>query len=289
MKRVIFSMIGLFLIITGFISCEKNETLQPIDTEIDYFDIADKPKSKWNELDYLSDSIYNAFGVKVIYEYTPRLIRNGNAFYYPPNYKNALDYTRLMLAKFWLDPLKENFPKYYANETPREYILMGGSYHHDPVSLTVGSGAGFNGQFYRLGMGSVNAFNRSNKDWLFDHLVILWHEHSHNQDVKYGRGVTFDNISVGTYYKEFWVQKSLAQANSDGFFRNYGGFAPEEDFATTVEHITRFPENDVLKLIETNTKLKSKYTYIMKFYADKGMNLHRLQALCDSVIFKTNY
>lgn len=270
-------------------SCDKNEVITDIDESIDYFDIKDKPKEKWNELDHLCDSIYKAYGVKVIYEFTPKIIRNGNAFYYPANYEKALEYTRLMVAKFWLDPLKNIFPKYYDAETPREYILMGGYYHHDPVATNVGSGAGFNGQFYRLGMGGVNLFDKSNKPWLFDHLVILWHEHAHNQDVKYGRGPLFDNISVGTYYKEYWSTKTLQQANQDGFFRAYGGFAPEEDFATTVEHLTRFPKSDVLTLIETNAKLKAKYNFVTKFYGDKGMDLHKLQQACDSVIYKTTY
>ncbi|MCA5004300.1 hypothetical protein IPZ78_03905 [Sphingobacterium sp. WQ 366] len=285
--------IKLFLSMTmlAFLSqsCEKSEEITTIDESIDYFDIVDKPKDKWNELDYLCDSIYKAYGTKVIYEFTPKIIRNGNAFYYPATYDKSLAYTRLMVDKFWLKPLKDNFPEYHSKETPREYIIMGGYYHNTPVATNQGSGAGFNGQFYRLGMGGINNFDKQNKANLHDHLVILWHEHAHNQDVKYGRGPLFDNISVGTYYKEQWSTKTLAQANSDGFFRNYGGFAPEEDFATTVEHITRFPENTVTTLINTNDKLKTKYNFVMKFYQDKGLNLHRLQVLCDSVVYKTNY
>ena len=288
MKNINFIAILLVILLTTF-SCTKSEEILTLDDEIDYFDISDKPKHKWNELDSLCDSIYKAYGVKVIYEFTPRLIRTGAAFYYPPNYHNALEYTRLMVAKFWLDPVKKNFPKYLNTEMPREYILMGGSYHGTQVNIGESSGAGFNGQFYRLGMGSVNLFNKSDRAWLYNHLVILWHEHAHNQDQKYGRGETFDKISAGTYYAEAWTTKSDPDANKDGFFRKYGGFAPEEDFATTVEHITRFSKSSVETFITQSEKLKTKYLYLSKFYNDKGMDLHRLHELCDSVVNKTNY
>lgn len=284
LRTVVIACLGCILIF----SCQKESALHT-NGEIDYFDIVDKPKSKWNELDTLCDSIYREFGVKIIYEYTPKMIRQGQAFYYPPNYEKALAYTRLMLAKFWLDPLKKNFPKYFKNETPVEYVLMGGGYHNDPIDVQLGQGAGFNGQFYRLGMGSVNEFDQNDKAWLHNHLVILWHEHAHNQDVKYGRGEVFDRISVGTHYNEYWITKSMAEAHNDGFFRPYGGFAPVEDFATTVEHLTRYPKQEVLALVETNEKFKSKYALITKFYMDKGMDLHRLQVVCDSVVNQTNY
>ncbi|OOG19667.1 hypothetical protein BWD42_07075 [Sphingobacterium sp. CZ-UAM] len=287
MKTLYYLLI--LLGISVFHSCKTEENNPTIDQKIDYFDITDKPKEKWNELDSLCDSIYNAFGVKVIYEYTPRLIRTGYAYYYPPSYEKALAYTRLMLAKFWLPTVKKAFPDYFAREIPREFILMGGYYHSTQSDLNAASGAGFNGQFYRLGMGGINMFDKSDKDELYDHLVTLWHEHAHNQDVKYGRSKYFDNISVGTYYKEAWSTKSNSTANKDGFFSAYGGFAPEEDFATGVEYITRKSKQEVLSLIETNEKLKTKYAFIYRFYNDKGMDLHRLHELCDSVVFKTTY
>lgn len=284
MKKVHLSISIIILAIVVLTACKKEEKLSLPAANTDYFAINNKPRDKWNALDSLCDSLYRDYGVKIVYEYTPQVIRP-NEFYYPPNYDKALAYTRNVLKRLWLEPLKKDFPAYFKDQTPVEFVLMGGYYHFHPTNTDVGSGAGFNGQFYRLGMGGINQLNLLDKAAVHDHVVILWHEHAHNQDQKYGRGEFFDRISVGTYYKEAWTTKTDAQANKDGFFRRYGGFAPEEDFATTVEHVTRYPKQDVLKLIDTNDKLKIKYNYLYKYYLDKGMDLHKLQ----QVIYKLIY
>lgn len=291
MKKIFAYTLLISIGMIAFLSCSKEDKVPLVKENIDYFTVTNKPKEKWNALDSLCDSLYKDYGVKIVYEYTPQMIQP-TAFYYPPAYHKALAYTRMIMKRLWLEPTKKNFPEYFKKEIPIEFILMGGGYHSDPIALNIGYGLGFNGQFYRLGMGNVNNLDLSNKDEVHDHLVILWHEHAHNQDVKYGRGEAFNRISVGTYYKEAWNTKTLVNTITDGFFPQptatpgYGGFAPEEDFATTVEYLTRHPKSEVLKLINSNEKQKIKYNLVNNFYLQKGMDLHKLQSIIYDLVYK---
>lgn len=285
MKKLFIYTLLILAGMSAFVSCSKEEKVSLEKENLDYFAITNKPKEKWNALDSLCDTLYRDYGVKIVYEYTPQMIRP-NDFYYPPAYDKALAYTRKVMKTLWLEPLKKNFPDYFKKETPIEFILMGGFYHGHPTNTAIAAGAGFNGQFYRLGMGGINNLDLSNKAAVHEHVVILWHEHAHNQDVKYGRGEIFDRVSVGTYYKEAWSTKNDVQAVTDGFFEAYGGFAPEEDFATTVEYLTRSPKSDAITLINSNEKLKRKYNLVTKFYLDKGMDLHKLQSIVYDLVYK---
>ena len=275
------------------IGCSKeNYPLGEVDEDIDYFSKREvKPKSQWNELDYLCDSIQKAYGVEIIYEYTPRII-SGNTFFMPPQYEYALPYTRVMLDKIWLKPLKENFPEFFERETPIEFILAGGFVHfNNPTATATAAGAGMNGQFYRLGMGGVNRFS-TNKAWLHDHIVTLYHEHAHQIDHKYGRGYLFDRVSQGKYYGlAGYSSKTEAQAQADGFWKGYGGYAPEEDFATNVEYMVRQPEAWIKSRIvqSKSLDLEKKYKMVHQKYLDMGVDLHKLQIVVDSVVNKVNY
>ncbi len=289
MKKI-FSVL---LAVIFLAACKKdNYPLGAVDENIDFFSKREvKPRSQWNELDYLCDSMRQAYGIEIIYEYTPRIVA-GNTFFMPPQYDKALPYTRLVLDKLWLKPLKENFPEFFAKETPIEFILAGGYIHfNDPTTTSTAAGAGLNAQFYRLGMGGVNAFS-TNKAWLWDHIVTLYHEHAHQIDHKYGRGYLFDRVSQGKYYGiPGYASVSEAQAQRDGFWYGYGGYAPEEDFATNVEYMADLPEARIKELIaiSQSVALETKYKMVHQKYLDMGMDLHKLHVMLDSVVYKVNY
>lgn len=289
MKKFLYIMLSIFFLT----ACKKeNYPLGEVDENVDYFSKREvKPKSEWNELDYLCDSIQKAYGVEIIYEYTPRIIA-GTTFFMPPQYDKALPYTRIMLNKIWLKPLKEKFPVFFNGETPIEFILAGGFIHfNDPTLTATAAGAGLNAQFYRLGMGGVNNFSTS-KSWLYGHIVTLYHEHAHQIDHKYGRGYLFDRVSQGKYYGlAGYSSRTEAQAQRDGFWRAYGGYAPEEDFATGVEHMVRYPESTIKQLIATSQSLDldTKYKMVHQMYLDMGVNLHELHNVVDSVVYQVNY
>jgi substrate import-associated zinc metallohydrolase lipoprotein len=289
MKKIIY----IFLSVLLLTACKKeNYPLGEVDENVDYFSKRTvKPQSEWNELDYLCDSIQKAFGVEIIYEYTPRIIA-GTTFFMPPQYDKALPYTKVMLNKIWLKPLKEEFPEFFKGETPIEFILAGGYIHfNNPTATATAAGAGLNGQFYRLGMGGVNNFSTS-KSWLSGHIVTLYHEHAHQIDHKYGRGYEFDRISQGKYYGlAGYSSRSEAQAQRDGFWRAYGGYAPEEDFATGVEHMVRYPEATIKQLLATSGSLDlaDKYKMVHQMYLDMGVDLHQLHSVVDSVVYQVNY
>lgn len=288
MKKLLYVLSLLFII-----GCSKdNYPLGEIDENVDYFSKREvKQKSQWNELDYLCDSIQKAYGVEIIYEYTPRII-SGNTFFMPPQYEMALPYTKIMLDKIWLKPLKENFPEFFDKETPIEFILAGGFVHfNNPTATATAAGAGMNAQYYRLGMGGVNRFSTS-KAWLHDHIVTLYHEHAHQIDHKYGRGYLFDRVSQGKYYGlSGYSSKTEAQAQADGFWKGYGGYAPEEDFATNVEYMVRQPEAWIKdKIVQSKSlDLEKKYKMVHQMYLDMGVDLHKLQIVVDSVVNKVNY
>ncbi|MEJ5053412.1 putative zinc-binding metallopeptidase [Sphingobacterium sp. MYb382] len=289
MKRYLCLLLVVFFIT----SCQKdNNPLGEVDETIDYFSKKQvKPKSQWNELDYLCDSIQKAFGVEIIYEYSPRII-GSSTFFMPPQYEFALPYTKVVLNKLWLKPLKESFPKFFDNETPIEFILAGGFVHfNDPTTTATAAGAGMNAQYYRLGMGGVNRFSTS-KAWLWDHIVTLYHEHAHQIDHKYGRGIPFDRTSQGKYYGiPGYASVNQAQARRDGFWTGYGGFAVEEDFATTVEYMLRLnqAQHAEQRRISESAALESKYRLVYQKYLDMGVDLHKLNVMLDSVVYKVNY
>lgn len=289
MKKLIYLVTVMFL----FMGCKKdNYPLGEVDETVDYFSKREvKPKAQWNELDYLCDSIQKAYGVEIIYEYTPRIIA-GTTFFMPPQYDKALPYTKIMLNKIWLKPLKETFPVFFKGETPIEFILAGGYVHfNDPTTTATAAGAGMNGQFYRLGMGGVNNFS-TQKNWLYDHIVTLYHEHAHQIDHKYGRGYMFDRVSQGKYYGlTGYASKTEAQAQADGFWKGYGGYAPEEDFATNVEYMVRYPESWIKgKITDSKSQdLEKKYKMVHQKYLDMGVDLHKLHTMVDSVVNKVNY
>lgn len=288
MKKIL-----LFCSLLFIFGCKKdNYPLEKVDQSIDFFSKRQlKPKSQWNELDILCDSMQKAYGVEVIYEYTPRII-SGNTFFMPPQYDKSLPYTKVMLNKMWLEPLKKNFPDFFKGETPIEFILAGGFVHfNNPTTTATAAGAGMNGQFYRLGMGGVNNFSTS-KGWLFDHIVTLYHEHAHQIDHKYGRGYLFDRVSQGKYYGlDGYRFKTEAEARADGFWKGYGGYAPEEDFATTVEYLVRYPESWIKDRIRESKSadLEKKYKMVYQKYLDMGVDLHKLHIIVDSVANKVNY
>lgn len=291
MKKLIYILSVLFII-----GCSKdNYPLGEVDETVDYFSKREvKPKSQWNELDYLCDSIQRAYGVEIIYEYTPRII-GGSTFFMPPQYDKALPYTKIMLDKIWLKPLKENFVEFFKRETPIEFILAGGFVHfNNPTATATAAGAGMNAQYYRLGMGGVNNFS-TNKAWLYDHIVTLYHEHAHQVDHKYGRGYLFDRISQGKYLgTPGYTSLNLSTdtiAQKAGFWKAYGGFAPEEDFATSVEYMVKFPESRIKQMVlkSNNLELEKKYNMVHQMYQDMGINLHKLHIVVDSVVNKVNY
>lgn len=271
--------------------------MQDAEEDVDYFSKKQvKPRIQWNELDYLCDSIQKKYGVEVIYEYTPRII-DGGTFFMPPQYEQALRYTKVVIEELWLKPLKAHFPEFYRKETPIEFILVGGKVHFNSPSTTAETGgAGLNAQFYRLGMGGVNRFSL-NKDWLFEHMCILYHEHAHQIDAKYGRGILYDRVSQGKYYGVTGylrnpltnVNRTNEEAQADGFFEPYGGYAPEEDFATSVEFMVRYPKATINEFISKNSDLSTKYKMVHQKYLGMNIDLHDLHHVVDSVVKNLNY
>lgn len=291
----------LFVCVICIFGCKKgNYTLDEVNENVDFFSKRRvKPQSQWNELDILCDSMQKAYGIEIIYEYTPRIIE-GSTFFMPPQYDKALPYTKVMLNKMWLEPLKKNFPTFFNAETPIEFILAGGYVHFNSATITnTAAGAGLNAQFYRLGMGGVNNFS-TEKKWLFDHIVTLYHEHAHQIDHKYGRGYFYDRVSQGKYYGltgYYYVkdangklrERTDDEAQKDGFFKPYGGYAPEEDFATSVEYMVKYPESKIRTFAARNADLDKKYKIVHQKYLDMGVDLHKLQIMVDSVANKVIY
>lgn len=277
-KTCILLLVVLLAVSTWITGCKKEEKIT-IDQPIDYTAIKKGPK---NGLDSLTDSLFNTYGVRVFYEFNPRII-DPTTFYVPAQYDRAKLYTKYVVEKLWLEPLKKHFPRFLQDQKPIEFLILGTYVHFNSISSGTAAGAGLNGQFYRLGMGGADgmAFTKAG---LRAHMNTLYHEHAHQLDQKFGRGYLYDRVSQGTYYQLNFQTKSLAQANTDGFFTAYGGFAPEEDFATTVESIVGLTRAQVQTIIAKNPKLATKYQMVYKFYLDKGIDLHEMHDILDQVV-----
>ncbi|MBZ4190289.1 putative zinc-binding metallopeptidase [Niabella beijingensis] len=280
MKKIYYKSF-LFLLcfmVILFFSCNK-ETALVREAPVDYLEVVHSgPK---NGLDSLIDTIQNNYGVQVYYQFTPRVI-DPTTFFTPTTYNRAMAYADIVVRKMWLGPLKQRFPKFWAEQKPIEFLIVGSAIKFNSISSGGAAGAGLNGQFYRLGMGGVDnmSFTRAT---VREHMCILFHEHAHQMDHKYGRGYDYDRVSQGEYYgTPGYTSRTDEQAQEDGFFRNYGGYAPEEDFATTVEACLRFSKDSIMKIVAKNDKLRKKYNMIYSKYLDMGMDLHEMKVYLDS-------
>ncbi|HVI46345.1 MAG TPA: putative zinc-binding metallopeptidase [Chitinophaga sp.] len=277
MKQVIKLFILTGLVAMTCLSCLKDKSPAITDT-IDYFAI---PKPV-NGLDSLIDTIQHTYGLRVIYKFDPRVI-DPTTFFVPASYDKAKGYTKYVVEKMWLQPISIFAPDFAKNQIPIEFLTVGTAIHFNSISSGGAAGAGLNAQYYRLGMGDVNSFS-INRAWIREHINILYHEHAHQLDHKFGRPKGYDQVSQGTYYDLQFQYKTDDQAQKDGFFRAYGGYQPVEDFATTVEAIMRFPKDSVMKIIAKNPKLEVKYKMVNAFYLSKGIDLHMMQVKLDSVV-----
>ncbi len=269
---ILASLIGLICF-----SCQKDEA-PVVNNTIDYFS-GGAPR---NGLDSLIDTIQNKYGLRVIYEFNPRTI-DPSTFYVPALYDPAKQYTKNVIEKMWLEPISIFAPEFLKHQIPIEFLTVGTYIHFNSITSGTAAGAGLNAQYYRLGMGGVNsyAFTRA---WIREHMNTLYHEHAHQLDQKFGRPKGYDQVSQGTYYDLQYSTKTEATAQKDGFFRNYGGYQPVEDFATTVEAMMRFPKDSILRIVAKSSKLETKYKMVNAFYLSKGIDLHMMQAKLDSVV-----
>jgi substrate import-associated zinc metallohydrolase lipoprotein len=284
MKKNIYALSGFMLMVAimAFVSCKKESKLEK-EAPIDFLELPQNAVK--NGLDSLIDTIQRDYGVKVYYQFTPRII-DPTTFFTPTSYDRAVSYTNIMVTKLWLGPLKQRFPKFWANEKPIEFLIVGSAIKFNSISSGGAAGAGLNGQFYRLGMGAVDNLSFTNKTTLRSHITTLYHEHAHQMDHKYGRGYAYDRVSQGNYYGIAYSGKTTAQAQTDGFFEPYGGYAPEEDFATTVGACLTFTKDSVLRIVAKNPKLKTKYEMVYQKYLNMGMDLHDMKTYLDSAVAK---
>lgn len=277
MKKVIRLSILATLISLFCLSCLKDKAPVVNDT-VDYFAIG----TPQNALDSLIDTIQHTYGLRVIYKFEPRVI-DPTTFFVPAMYDKAKDYTKNIVEKMWLQPISIYAPEFSKHQIPIEFLTVGSAIHFNSISAGTAAGAGLNAQYYRLGMGDVNNFSFT-RAWMREHICILYHEHAHQLDQKFGRPKGYDQVSQGTYYDLQYGSRSDAQAQRDGFFRAYGGYQAVEDFATTVEAMLRFPKDSVLKIVAKNPKLETKYKMVNAFYLSKGIDLHVMQVKLDSVV-----
>jgi substrate import-associated zinc metallohydrolase lipoprotein len=277
MKKIYAFVLVVVLASSAFITGCKKDTKIDIEEPIDYLSIK---KGPWNGLDSLTDTIFRTYGVRVFYEFNPRII-DPTTFYVPAQYEKAKLYSKYVVEKMWLEPLKKNFPKFWNDQKPIEFLILGTYVHFNSITSGLAAGAGLNGQFYRLGMGGADGLSFT-KATLREHMCTLYHEHAHQLDQKYGRGYAYDRVSQGSYYqlnylfKPNGVRRTDNEAQIDGFFTPYGGFAPEEDFATSVEFMVRYSKAQIQTIVAKNPKLATKYQMVYKFYLDKGIDLHEM-------------
>ncbi|TKC03931.1 substrate import-associated zinc metallohydrolase lipoprotein [Pedobacter frigoris] len=284
MKNIYLMVLAVMFIASTFITgCKKDDEIV-VEELIDYTAVK---KGPWNGLDSLTDTIFKNYGVRVYYEFNPRVI-DPTTFYVPPQYDKAKLYTKYVVEKLWLEPLKKNFPMFFNNQKPIEFLILGTYVHFNSISSGTAAGAGLNGQFYRLGMGGADKIAYT-KAGLRDHMNTLFHEHAHQLDQKFGRGYLYDRVSQGTYYQLNYLRKpdnttrTDNDAQLDGFFTPYGGFAPEEDFATSVESMIRYSKAQIQTIVAKNPKLANKYQMVYKFYLDKGIDLHQMHDILNQV------
>jgi substrate import-associated zinc metallohydrolase lipoprotein len=277
MKQAIKLLLFVLLAVSVCISCRKDQ-MPVIKDTIDYFNYG-APK---NDLDSLIDSVQQKYGVRIIYEFDPRVI-DPTTFFVPPVYDQAKAYAKNVVEKTWLEPISIYAPEFGKKQLPIEFLEVGTGIHFNVISSGGSVGAGLNAQYYRLGIGGVDDYSFS-RAWIRENICIVYHEHAHQLDQKYGRPKGYDQVSQGTYYDLEYQTKTDEQAQLDGFFRAYGGYQAVEDFATTVEAMIRFPKDSILRIVAKNPKLATKYQMVNNFYLTKGIDLSLMQTKLDSTV-----
>src|SRR5690606_38410880 len=272
MEKIKFIYILLIItVLTTHTSCSKQGK------DIPY----EEPDIVWNvdnPTDSLIKDIYDRYQSKILYKWDQRYVST-SATATPPRFELIYPYIDIVLQKLFISSYDSQNSEFMRRNLPIQLLMIGSRINYNNGDEGGFTGSGAAAQFSRIMVAGVNEFDLANRSWLASQVGTLHHELAHALDKKYGRPLTYDEVSKGLYaISTSFTSFTEAEARSRGFWRPYGMSNESEDFASFVDGIVGNPKAEVLAIVNQNERLKKKYHLIMNFYKDLGIDLHEINA-----------
>lgn len=279
MKKCCFLLMSIGVLA---LSCKKSEDKIPYE-EPNLSQVID------NETDSLIKDLYDRYQTKVIYKWDQRYIST-SAQATPPRFELIYPYLDIVVQKLFISSYDSQNSDFMRKNLPIQLLLIGSRVDYNNGEEGGFSGSGAAAQFSRIMVAGINELNLNNRSWLNSQVATLHHELAHALDKKYGRPLSYDDVSKGLYaisssFRDF----TNAEARERGFWRAYGMTNESEDFASFVDGIVQTPKEEVLEIINANELMKTKYQMIMNFYNALGIDLHEINAYISSALENDTY
>src|SRR5690606_3185447 len=265
------------VIMTTLGSCAKDSEIIPYE----------EPDIEWNPdnpTDSLIKDMYERYQTKILYKWDQRYIST-SAVATPPRFELIYPYIDVVVQKLFISSYDSQNSEFMRRNLPIQLLLVGSRVNYNNGEEASFTGSGAAAQFSRIMVAGINEYNLDNRSWLGSQVATLHHELAHALDKKYGRPLTYDEVSKGLYaISTSFTSFTEAEARSRGFWRPYGMSNESEDFASFVDGIVGNPKAEVLAIVNQNERLKKKYHLIMNFYKDLGIDLHEINAYITSAL-----
>lgn len=276
MKEIIYPA-GIFLALVILVSCNKKGEVIPYE----------EPDIVWNvdnPTDSLIKDMYDRYQTKIIYKWDQRYIST-SAVATPPRFELIYPYIDVVIQKLFVSSYDSQNSEFMRRNLPIQLLLVGSRINYNNGEEASFTGSGAAAQFSRIMVAGINEYNLENRSWLGSQVATLHHELAHALDKKYGRPLTYDEVSKGLYaISTSFTSFTESEARSRGFWRPYGMSNESEDFASFVDGIVGNPEDEVMEIVNQNERLKKKYHLIMNFYKELGIDLHEINKYITSAL-----
>lgn len=276
MKKYIYHIALISVLVLGFMSCTKEEfteTIFPTDATDDMDEL-----DRWLDKNYTRP--YN-----VDFQYKWKDIESDIKKTLTPADSAKAAKLAIIVKYLWFDAYNEVVgTDFLKANTPRQIVLIGSPGYENNGTMVLGTAEGG----YKVTLYMVNTLTEEtlrNYDVLEQYyFTTLHHEFTHILNQKKPYDPDFDKISVGNYVSGSWYLVDADEALQKGFIRNYAMVEGREDFAETMaQYITNSDETWASKLNRAgasgaaiiNRKLEMIRTYMADTWNLDIDELHR--------------
>lgn len=248
-----------------------------------------------DEIDqYLQENFVDRLGVAVRYKYVDRYVDQTKRV--SPPAREVVIPMMDFLNEFWIDPYVAvpNGSQFFRNHVPAEIVLIGSSIFNEDGTVTLGTAdAGA-----RITLTECNDIDVNDREWVFQQLLVIYHEFAHIVHQRYDLPPNWQLISPEGYTSAgSWYNLTEAEALERGFVTNYATLNFNEDFAEMVSSILYDPDfyeryiEDETNCTSTacerrnegRAKLRQKYNSVLNHYqAVTGVDLLSVRSVIQS-------
>lgn len=279
MKKNIFKIFAILLIVVLASSCKKEEAL---DVDFSQYNI-DNPVANTALDKWLTSTFVDEYNIDVIYRY--------NRFYHGDDRDVASvkvdkiqPQMQTVLDGFILPYRKIAGVAFIKKMVPKQFVLFGsGSFNPDGSYTLATAAAGRNITIYAL-----NDFNVNNAGDVVGKLKTIHHEFTHTLNQIVPMPEDFQLITKSTYLAT-WTSTSDATARDNGYVTPYASSQPGEDFAETVSHLLVWGQAWFDARANSSTAvgkaaLKAKEASVVQYFTNMGIDFRSLQMEVQNVV-----